>query len=204
MTRDQSAAGGARPRPRTPSAEVEAALVDAAERVLVRRGQQAITVRAVATEAGVAPMGIYNRFGGKDGLIAALLVRGFDLLLAAVAVHGETDPIQRLRNSGLRYREFAITHPQYYAMMFAGELPCDDRTKVEEHAGAAFAELVGHVQHALDAGVLHAGDPTEIAQQLWSAIHGAVSLELNGLSTDADSTFEALLDTLVRGLAPSA
>ncbi|HEY4993338.1 MAG TPA: helix-turn-helix domain-containing protein, partial [Nakamurella sp.] len=53
---------------RTPSRDIELALVDAAERVLVRDGPGAVTVRAVAIEAGVAPMGVYNRFGGKDGL----------------------------------------------------------------------------------------------------------------------------------------
>ncbi len=67
--------------PRTPSQDVERALVDAAEAVLVREGPAGVTVRAVAAEAGVAPMGVYNRFGGKDGLVSAILVaRAFELL----------------------------------------------------------------------------------------------------------------------------
>jgi AcrR family transcriptional regulator len=76
---------------RTPSRAVEQALVDAAERVLVRDGLPGLTVRAVAAEAGVAPMGVYNRFGSKDGLVAAVLVRGFDGLRAAVLVDDEDD-----------------------------------------------------------------------------------------------------------------
>src|ERR687893_273816 len=55
----------AEPTQRTPSRDLEAALVDAAERVLVRDGLRGLTVRAVATEAGVAPMGVYNRFGSS-------------------------------------------------------------------------------------------------------------------------------------------
>ncbi len=75
-----SVSGASRPparvRPtRTPSRDLEVALVDAAERVLVRDGPEAVTVRAVAVEAGVAPMGVYNRFGGKDGLVDELLER---------------------------------------------------------------------------------------------------------------------------------
>src|SRR4051795_8216461 len=88
---DVSAAGG-----RTPSRAVEQALVDAAERVLVRDGLGGLTVRGVATEAGVAPMGVYTRFGSKDGLVAAVLVRGFDGLRAAVTADADPDPIVRL------------------------------------------------------------------------------------------------------------
>ena len=53
-------------------------------------------------------MGVYNRFGGKDGLIEALLIRAFDGLRAAVAARGEPDPIDRLMQSGRRYRDFAL------------------------------------------------------------------------------------------------
>ena len=75
--------GGTR-RGRTPSADVERELLAAAEAVLVRDGPGGLTVRAVATEAGIAPMGVYNRLGGKDGLVDALLIRGFDRLGAAM------------------------------------------------------------------------------------------------------------------------
>src|SRR5580692_898589 len=70
-------------RGRTPSADVERELLAAAEAVLVRGGPGGLTVRAVATEAGIAPMGVYNRLGGKDGLVDALLIKGFDRLRAA-------------------------------------------------------------------------------------------------------------------------
>ncbi|HEX7354081.1 MAG TPA: TetR-like C-terminal domain-containing protein [Mycobacteriales bacterium] len=192
-----------RRRTRTASADVQQALVDAAEAVLVRDGPGAVTVRAVAAEAAVAPMGIYSRLGGKDGLTAALLIRGFDRLRAAVADQGETDPLERLRGSGLRYRRFALANPQYYAVMFTDAIPhAGDSDEVAEHAAAAFGELVGHVQHAMTAGRIRAGDPLEVAQQLWSTVHGATALELTGLvlTPDPESTYEALIESLLRGL----
>jgi hypothetical protein len=47
-------------------------------------------------------------------------------------------------------------------------------------------------------------DPAETAQQVWSAVHGAVALELKGLLQGPDplASYEALLATLLRGLAP--
>jgi AcrR family transcriptional regulator len=190
-------------RGRTPSRNIEQALVDAAETVLVRDGPAAVTVRAVAAEAGVAPMGIYSRFGGKDGLVQELLVRGFDGLRDALTSSTEADPAQRLRTSGVHYRQFALAHPAYYAVMFEGAIPHERTPATAEHAAAAFGALVNHVQTAMAAGRLAEGDAYDVSQQIWSTVHGAVSLELKGLvlTKDPEQTYYSLLDLLLRGLA---
>src|SRR5271163_3609572 len=87
-------------RGRTPSADVERELVAAAEAVLVRDGPGGLTVRAVAAEAGIAPMGVYNRLGGKDGLVDALLITGFDRLRAACDAAVGPDPLARFFDCG--------------------------------------------------------------------------------------------------------
>jgi AcrR family transcriptional regulator len=172
-------------RGRTPSADVERELLAAAEAVLIREGPGGLTVRAVATEAGIAPMGVYNRLGGKDGLVAALLIRFFD--------------------AGRRYREFALANPHFYAIMFEDAIPHEfDNPEVAEHAIAAFQALVRIVEFSAASGVIAAPDLTEVAQQIWSTIHGAVALELKGLiqTEDPAATYRALLGTIFRGLAP--
>ena len=193
---------------RTPSRDVEVALVDAAERVLVRDGLAGLTVRAVAAEAGVAPMGVYNRFGNKDGLVAAVLVRGFDGLAAAIGGEDGAPPVERLRGCGRRYRRFALTHPRHYEAMFGTAVPPAARqaattAELAEHAGAAFGVLVTEVSRAMDAGALRRADPTETAQVVWSAVHGAVSLELAGVAQagDPEASYERLLATVVAGLS---
>jgi len=191
-------------RSRTPSADIERELLAAAEAVLVRDGPGGLTVRAVAAAAGIAPMGVYSRLGGKDGLVDALLIRGFDRLTEAMEAAGEVDPIQRLRGCGRRYRRFALANPHFYAIMFEGAIARDELPDVvREHAAAAFGALVRGVELAVAAGRVIAPDPTEVAQQLWNAVHGAVSLELRGmiLTPDPEVTFEAFLLTLMRGLA---
>jgi AcrR family transcriptional regulator len=192
------------PGTRTPSRDVSSALVDAAEAVLVRDGPEALTVRAVATEAGVAPMGVYNRFGNKDGLVEAILIRGFNGLRDAVASHGELDPLERLRASGERYRLFALANQQHYAAMFGGSLSSGEPgPQLLDCAKGAFGELVGHVATAMAAGALRKADPIDVAQQIWSAVHGAVTLEMRGqvLTEDPAATYQRLLDLIIRGLA---
>jgi AcrR family transcriptional regulator len=191
-------------RARTPSTDIQRELVAAAEQVLVRDGPGGVTVRAVAAEAGIAPMGVYNRLGGKDGLVDALLIIGFDRLRSAIAAGAEPAPLDRLRACGLRYRQFALENRHFYAIMFEGAIPHDSSSlEVAEHAGAAFEALVSNVALAAAGGVIVAEDPHELAMQIWSAVHGAVALELNSLmlTPDAETTYRALVETVLRGLA---
>jgi AcrR family transcriptional regulator len=191
-------------RTRTPSRDVHAALVEAAEAVLVREGPAAVTVRAVASEAGVAPMGVYNRFGSKDGLMEMLLIRGFAGLRDAVQAPGVSDPIERLRRSGELYREFALSHPQHYAIMFEGAIQAAEFSpELAEVAASTFGALVSHVTAAMAAGAFTRGDPVEAAQLIWSSVHGAVTLELHGVCqvTDPEANYRLLQDLVLRALS---
>ena len=195
---------GVRRRTRTPSALIAPELLHAAEAVLVREGIAGLTVRAVAAEAGVAPMGVYNRLGGKGGLVTALLIRGFDRLREAIEVGGEPEACSRLCVCCLRYREFALANPCLYAVLFEGDVSRERGSAVvKEHAAACLGVLVRNVELAAAAGVLAAPDAREAAQQIWSALHGAVALELKGLvqTPDPAATYRGFLDTFLRGLA---
>ena len=58
------------------------ALLEAAERIAAAWGPGRSMVRALADEARTTTRAIYSLFGSKDGLIAALGARAFDLLAA--------------------------------------------------------------------------------------------------------------------------
>jgi AcrR family transcriptional regulator len=182
-------------RPRTPSAQVASELLNAAERVLAEDGMRGLTVRAVAAKAGVAPMSVYNQFGGKAGLLAALPLRGLGRLEAAIEAGQEADARARLRRCCLQYREFALANPRLYAILVEGAA----------HAGGCLAPLARNVELAAAAGVIAVRDANEAAQQIWCALHGAVALELSGLAQTLDpaQTYRALVDTILRGLAGS-
>jgi AcrR family transcriptional regulator len=204
---EQRSSGGGgiavRRRTRTPSALIARELLQAAEAVLVRDGMAGLTVRAVAAEAGVAPMGVYNRLGGKGGLVTALLIRGFDRLREAIEAGGESAADSRLRVCCLRYREFALANPCLYTILFDEDVSRErGSAEVKEHAAACLGVLVGNVELVATAGVLAAPDAREAAQQIWSALHGAVALELKGLvqTPDPAATYRGLLDTVLRGL----
>ena len=188
---------------RTPSADVEQAIVDAAEQLLVDEGPDALTVRAIAAAAGVAPMSVYNHLGGKNGVLDALLIRGFEGLSGAMDGLGSDDPFEDLAEAGRCYRRFALEHPSHYALMFERSVPDYEPSLLAMgHARATFKELEVLVQRAMAAGVIAAGDPAEVAQRLWNTCHGTVSLELRGIGfcDDPGDNAEATAYSMLRGL----
>jgi AcrR family transcriptional regulator len=188
---------------RTPSQDVETSLLRAADAVLRREGLAGVTVRAVAAEAGVAPMGVYSRFGSKDGLVDALLIRAIEDFRAAVGVGQEPDPAERLKGAGRRYREWALANRQHYEAIFLARSGLGSDAVVEATM-KAFGELLSRIEYAMAHGVIRQGDVIEVAQQIWSMSHGAMALELHDLvlSVDAGATYEALLETCLRAFAP--
>jgi len=188
---------------RTPSQDVESSLLRAADAVLRREGLGGVTVRAVAAEAGVAPMGVYSRFGSKDGLVDALLIRAIEDFRAAVGVGQEPDPAERLKAAGRRYREWALANRQHYEAIFLARVGLGSDAVAEASMGA-FGELLSRIEYAMAHGVLRQGDVVEVAQQIWSMSHGAIALEFHDLvlSEDAAVTYEALMETCIRAFAP--
>jgi Tetracyclin repressor-like, C-terminal domain len=107
----------------------------------------------------------------------------------------------------VRYREFALGNPHFYAIMFEGAIPQGSSSdEVAEHAVASFDALVRIVETAAAAGRIVAAEPREVAQQIWGTVHGAVALELKGLvlTADPEATYRATLETILRGLAAPA
>ena len=78
-------------RTRTPSAGMEGALLASASDILESEGPDGLSVRRIAAAAGVAPMGVYNHFDSKFGIVEALYVQGFHRLADAMAAMAQID-----------------------------------------------------------------------------------------------------------------
>lgn len=191
-------------RHRTKSIDVSSALLTAAEEILAISGVEGLTIRAVASRAGVAPMGVYSRFTNKEGLCDALFARGFEQLLESMTAVPATGSVARLRAAGDAYRNFALAHPHVYRLMFSGFPGEGPSAESQAIAAATFERLVLHVSECIATGDIAEGDPVMMAQVIWNGVHGAVSLELAGIgfTEDSDATFEAMNTAILRGLEP--
>jgi len=191
------------PRTRTPSSDVHAALLDAATHLLETSGTDALSVRRIAAEAHVAPMGVYNHFDGKHGIVEALWVEGFDRLRSTLESLEEIDdPGHALVEGFRRYRALALAHPMAYRLMFLKAVPgFEPSVEAAWTAALAFESLVAAVRRAVVSGAVADGDPVQIAQVIWAAVHGWVSLELDSMIflADSDAGAEAMARSLVEG-----
>ena len=81
-----------------PSGQIQAVLLEAARRCIVRRGSARIRMAEVAEEAGVARSTVYRYFPGTEALLLATAMRSGDGFLEQLAEHlrGETDPVSAM------------------------------------------------------------------------------------------------------------
>jgi AcrR family transcriptional regulator len=193
-------------RTRTPSAGMEGALLNSAADILESEGPDGLSVRRIAAAAGVAPMGVYNHFESKFGIVEALYIQGFGRLADAMAAMAQIDdPAEALLEGARAYRALALAHPMEYQVMFLRAVPgFEPSDPAITSCTRGFDYLVDAVERAIRAGVIAPGSPTETAQMIWASIHGWVSLELLGLGfvEDRDLWYDRLCEALLRGLRP--
>lgn len=95
------------------------ALVDAARRLLEAEGPSALSLRAVAREAGVSPAAPYHHFKDKAELLDAVANVGWELLGSQMsAAKAATTGMQQLTALGIAYVCFARDNPALYHVMY--------------------------------------------------------------------------------------
>src|SRR6478609_3661644 len=93
--------------------DLRRALIDAAQRLLETEGPTALSLRAVAREAGVSPAAPYHHFKDKGELLDAVAHEGWDLLneLMTQARASHDSVRDKLTALGVAYVRFARDNP---------------------------------------------------------------------------------------------
>src|SRR5436190_22232042 len=96
-----------------------AALLRAAEEVFRDRTVDAVTVDEIAERAGVAVGSIYNHFGSKGGLHAAVVERALEVDRHYMdrACSANRGPIEQLFAAAEEYLGFYLAYPDYFRML---------------------------------------------------------------------------------------
>jgi AcrR family transcriptional regulator len=178
--------------------ELRAKLLDVANQLLLTIGPESLSMRRIATEAGCSTTVIYTMFGSKEGLAEALYLEGFERFrrrLEAVPAH--PDSLERLTALGTAYREAALAEPGYYSLMFERAIPGftpSERARTLARAALNIFDRV--IADCISAGQLIPTQPRRIADVLWSAAQGAISLERAGHLRDG-AAFDAATRAII-------
>jgi AcrR family transcriptional regulator len=166
-------------------------IVSGAIALIDRAGtQEAVTLRAVAREIGIAAPSIYAHFPDREAIVMAVVTRVFDELTEAitrgVASAGQ-DPVSRLVAGCEAYVAFGLEHPERYGVLFSERriatvdyckpVPIGpDGMPVLEFGAESFALLVTSIEDCVRAGVSASTDIVADATAVWVAMHGTITL----------------------------
>ena len=100
---------------------------------LADSGPWALSLSAVAKEMGITGPALYRYFAGRDELLAELVVDAYEDLADAVqaATHGPAarSPRARVRAFATAYRDWALSQPHRYLLLFGTPVPGPPVTK---------------------------------------------------------------------------
>jgi AcrR family transcriptional regulator len=157
--------------------DLSRALVQAGRRILERDGPAALSLRAVAREAGVSPAAPYHHFKDKGELLAAVAGEGWDELGAAIGEAHRKAPNGHaaLTEIGVAYVTFARAHPALYRIMYDS---ASDQADMPDHAKSEDSGFHKVTQALIEAGM----DPAdELALKIatissWCRAHGIAEM----------------------------
>lgn len=190
------------PRTRNPRGEgtrLRGDIVAAAYRLIAAGGVEAVTLRGVAREVGIAAPSIYAHFDDLEAVIEGVVADAFGVLRAKLeqSIEPHDDPAERLRAGCHGYLDFATENPQIYQLLFGPLCPESAR----EEGLATFEVLVRGIRDAVERGRSKSTDPFADATNVWAALHGIATLRLFGHGSFPWPPLEDTLETIVCRLA---
>lgn len=158
-------------------------IIDAARRLFVRDGAEAVSMRNVAAEVGCSPMALYRYFPAKQDMLSTIWATVLDALFRRLDAVQAPSPLLRLEQLALSYLDYWLANPEQFQLVFL-------QRDLEPGATRRFMASAGIVERyacftraateAIAAGALADDDAETFSQGLIGLLHG-LALNLIGL-----------------------
>ena len=207
-------------------AATTAEIMRLAREQLAVEGAAGLSLRAIARDLGMVSSAIYRYYASRDELLTALIIDAYDRLGAAVeagerAVRRRQDFLARWRAATHSIRAWAVEHPAEWALLFGTPVPGyaapQDTIPPASRYSVVLVTILtdmsaaGHrhdiaVPKAMRADLARlrtqlgsdAGDSSLlVGLTAWSAVMGAINLELFGHLHNVVDEPGALFDAVV-------
>lgn len=169
--------------------DLRQSLQQAAVEIIRDGGIEALSMRKLADKVGVSRSAPYHHFADKHELLCAIAEQGFALQGQAVAAgmnSGESVLLQ-MRRFVKEYVGWAVEHPQYYNLMFGGDI-WQSSTVPETFKQCShryFRQYVERVESWQNQGLIsNKIEALRFAQVSWSTMHGLARLIIDGIYVD--------------------
>jgi len=159
-------------------------ILDAALTIINKEGFAALSMRKLAEQIEYSPASIYLYFENRERIAQELSDAGFEEMLDAIsaAISGKK-AVEALHALGSAYIAYGVEHPEIYRLVFMGDSDYMAAAYAEHKkysaANRAYGVLVQLADELTESGRNTQDLPsTVIAEMIWSALHGIVSLHI--------------------------
>lgn len=187
-------------------------ILDAATRILEESGREdALSLRGIAREVGIAAPSIYLQFRDKTDLIWTVVGTAYAGLVSAMheaaRAAAQESPWAQLSASAAAYRSYAIDNPRRYRLMFSlGQQESVDRQRVPQHPLAQVIEAWTDAvdQYLAVVAPARRDEAQTLGILLWTGLHGQIVLwqTMPTVYAGDPAILERLEQSLMSGLLP--
>mgnify|MGYP001547394276 FL=1 len=182
------------------------ALLHASHDLVAMHGAENFTLAQACRLSGVSTAAPYKHFRDRDEVLGLIVTRGFHQMseqsMRAVEAAG-VGTLAGIVAMGQAYVRFAVENENLFRLMF-GQHPVlkTDEVVMGEGLGC-FSKVIEQVAIYCDRNGV-SGNPDEIAVRLWTFVHGAASLLIDGdygvvaPGLDVDALIERTSPSLLR------
>lgn len=152
----------------------------AALKMFLEDGYAKTSIRRIADAIEYSPGTIYLYYKDKDELLYEVQGLAYGKLFDAFKVEANSpDPLEKLHQLGKSYIKFGLNNPELYDLMFIIRSPTNVDEKIHKDNGAGCLNyLVDCLSECMDRKLLRFTDLQMATLQIWSTVHGLVSLNL--------------------------
>ncbi|MGB8180554.1 MAG: TetR/AcrR family transcriptional regulator [Acidimicrobiales bacterium] len=193
--------------PRGQGAHLRDEIVAGALVVLERTGsEEAVSLRAIAREIGIASPSIARHFSDVPEIIDAVVATVLSDLYQAIVIAAarSDDPVERLFHASRSYVNYGRTHPARYRVLIGRRYLDDwhDRNLTMEQTSPIMARCIAifrdTIQACVDTGRSASTDVNFDTLVSWFSLHGVVALPAAITSLDWPDDEDLLVASVTR------
>ena len=156
------------------------ALIKGCLTLIEKRGPTGFTLSEAAREAGVTPAAVYRHFDGREDLIAAAALQGYEMfgdLMEHAFGDGQPSALAAFEATGRAYLAFARKYPGYYIAMFESGISINRTPELHKIATRAMGVLEKAATDLSEHIPVEKRPPPQMfSAHIWAMSHGVVEL----------------------------
>ena len=145
--------------------------------MLAEEGAEGLTIRAIASRAGLSPVTVYNLFGSKYAVLKDIYGEEYRGLVAFFESRASKDPLVRLFDLIDLSTEYYSRRLPFYKTLFSNLLRNSGSEIAVTDWNTRAANVRGLLAAAVEAGDLRADTPLDILAAIFIRIGRAISQE---------------------------